>query len=40
LLLALLAGNNPRQALLGALLTAAGLPVYFIFFRKRNPGGD
>jgi APA family basic amino acid/polyamine antiporter len=36
LLLALLAGNNPRQALLGALATAAGLPVYLILFRGRR----
>ncbi len=40
LLLALLAGNNPRQALLGAAVTAAGLPVYLVFFRKRNPRGN
>jgi len=36
LLLALLAGNNPGRALVGALVTAAGLPVYFIFFRGRH----
>jgi hypothetical protein len=36
LLLALLAGNNPRRALLGLLVTAAGLPVSLIFFRQRK----
>jgi APA family basic amino acid/polyamine antiporter len=36
-LLILLAGNNPRQALLGSLVTLAGLPVYFLFFRGRKP---
>jgi basic amino acid/polyamine antiporter, APA family len=40
LLLVLLAGNNPRQAVLGALATAAGLPVYFIFFRGRRRVND
>ncbi|MGH9902759.1 MAG: APC family permease [Pyrinomonadaceae bacterium] len=32
-LLVLLAGNNPRQALLGAAVVALGLPVYYLFFR-------
>jgi APA family basic amino acid/polyamine antiporter len=36
LLLGLLAGHNPRQALLGLLVTSAGLPVYLIFFRQRK----
>jgi APA family basic amino acid/polyamine antiporter len=36
-LLILLAGNNPRQALLGSLVTLAGLPVYFLLFRGRKP---
>ncbi|HWS55964.1 MAG TPA: amino acid permease [Pyrinomonadaceae bacterium] len=38
LLVVLLAGNNPRRALLGAAVTAAGLPLYLIFFRGRNTG--
>jgi APA family basic amino acid/polyamine antiporter len=40
LLLALLAGNNPKQALLGLGATAMGLPVYYIFFRGRAPRDD
>jgi basic amino acid/polyamine antiporter, APA family len=39
LLVVMLAGDNPRQALLGASATAAGLPVYFIFFRGRGRAG-
>jgi APA family basic amino acid/polyamine antiporter len=35
LMLALLGGSNPKQALLGACVVAAGLPVYYIFFRRR-----
>jgi basic amino acid/polyamine antiporter, APA family len=36
LLLVLLGGNNPRQALLGLGVTALGLPVYRIIFRGRD----
>ncbi len=36
LLLVLLGGNNPWQALLGLSVTALGLPVYYIFFRGRK----
>ena len=39
LLVVMLAGDNPRQTLLGAAATAAGLPVYFIFFRGRGRAG-
>jgi APA family basic amino acid/polyamine antiporter len=35
-LLVLLAGNNPRQALLGSVVTLAGLPVYYLLFRGRR----
>jgi APA family basic amino acid/polyamine antiporter len=34
-LLFLLAGNNPRQALAGVAVVALGLPVYYLFFRRR-----
>jgi APA family basic amino acid/polyamine antiporter len=34
LLLFLLASNNPKQACLGVLMVAAGLPVYYLVFRK------
>jgi APA family basic amino acid/polyamine antiporter len=36
LLLVLLALNNPKQALLGAAVVAAGLPVYYLFFRTKS----
>jgi APA family basic amino acid/polyamine antiporter len=36
LLLVLLGGNNPRQALLGLGVTALGLPVYHLIFRGRK----
>ena len=35
LLLVLLAGNNPRQVALGVGVVALGLPVYYLFFRRR-----
>jgi basic amino acid/polyamine antiporter, APA family len=35
-LLILLAGNNPKQALLGAVVVALGAPVYYLFFRKKQ----
>jgi APA family basic amino acid/polyamine antiporter len=34
-LLVLLAGHNPKQAVLGAAVVALGVPVYYLFFRKR-----
>ena len=34
ILLALLGANNPQQALLGVLVVALGLPVYFLLFRR------
>lgn len=40
LLLLLLAGNSPRQALLGTGIVALGLPVYFILFRGKNLSRD
>jgi APA family basic amino acid/polyamine antiporter len=36
LLLVLLAGNNPTQAVLGSAVVAAGLPVYHFFFRNKT----
>ena len=36
-LLVLLGGNNPGQALRGVAAAATGLPVYYIFFRRRRP---
>ena len=36
-LLLLLASGSPRQALLGVAAVAAGLPVYYIFSRRRRP---
>ena len=33
-LLVMLAGNNPTQALLGVGVVALGIPVYYLFFRK------
>ena len=35
LMLVLLAGNNALQAMLGVLVVLLGLPVYYLFFRKR-----
>ena len=35
LLLFLLGGNNPKQALLGVAVVALGLPVYYLLFRRR-----
>jgi APA family basic amino acid/polyamine antiporter len=35
-LLFLLAGQNPKHALLGVLVVALGLPVYYFFFRGRS----
>jgi APA family basic amino acid/polyamine antiporter len=45
LLLVLLGGHNPVQALLGTAVTAAGLPIYYLLFRrassaKREGGGN
>ncbi|HEX8163627.1 MAG TPA: amino acid permease [Pyrinomonadaceae bacterium] len=39
-LLALLAGGNPRQSLLGVAVVAAGLPVYYLLFRRKLVAGD
>ncbi|HEX7176436.1 MAG TPA: amino acid permease [Pyrinomonadaceae bacterium] len=39
LLLLLLGGNNPKQAFLGVAVVAAGLPFYWLVFR-RAPGGS
>jgi APA family basic amino acid/polyamine antiporter len=36
-LLVLLAMGSPRQALLGVLVVALGLPVYYLLFRGRAP---
>lgn len=36
LVLFLLGINNPRQAVLGVLVVALGVPVYFLFFRSRQ----
>ena len=36
LLLILLALDNPKQALLGSAVVALGLPVYYLFFRRRS----
>jgi basic amino acid/polyamine antiporter, APA family len=35
-LLVLLAAGRPRESLLGAAVTAAGLPVYFLIFRRKQ----
>jgi hypothetical protein len=35
-LLFLLASNNPREAALGGVVVALGLPVYVLGFRKGN----
>lgn len=37
LLLVLLAGNNPKQALLGSIAVALGIPFYYLLFRDRLP---
>ena len=34
-LLFLLGGHNPKQAILGVAVVALGLPVYYLLFRKR-----
>jgi APA family basic amino acid/polyamine antiporter len=36
LLLVLLGGNNPKQALLGVAVVAAGLPFYYLVFRRAS----
>jgi len=36
LLLFLLGGHNPGQAILGICVVALGLPVYYLLFRHRN----
>ncbi len=36
LLLVLLGGNSPRQALLGVAVVALGAPIYHLFFRKNR----
>ncbi|GAC1446694.1 MAG: amino acid permease [Pyrinomonadaceae bacterium] len=36
LLLALLVMNNPKQSLLGALVTALGIPIYQMLFARKN----
>lgn len=36
LLLILLGGGNPKKAFLGAAVVLAGLPVYYLIFRRRN----
>jgi APA family basic amino acid/polyamine antiporter len=38
LVLVLLGGNNPKQALLGVAVVAWGLPVYLLVFRKKRFG--
>jgi APA family basic amino acid/polyamine antiporter len=38
LLLVLLASNNPQQVALGVGVVALGLPVYYLFFRRRFVG--
>jgi basic amino acid/polyamine antiporter, APA family len=35
-LLVLLAGNSPKQALLGSAAVALGIPFYYLLFRKRS----
>lgn len=35
LLLVMLAGNNPKQALSGVAVVALGVPVYYLFFRRQ-----
>ena len=39
LLLVMLAANSPREALLGSAVVTAGLPVYYLLFRRRPSGG-
>ena len=36
LLLVLLAGNNPKQALLGVAIVALGAPVYYLIFSRQE----
>jgi APA family basic amino acid/polyamine antiporter len=38
LLLVLLGGNNPKQAFLGVVVVALGLPVYLLVFRNKRLG--
>ncbi|HVF51643.1 MAG TPA: amino acid permease [Pyrinomonadaceae bacterium] len=38
LLLCLLGANNPKQALLGVAVVAAGLPFYYLIFRRTQAG--
>ncbi len=40
LLLFLLAGNNPRQALLGAVIVLLGAPVYYLIFHQERKTSD
>lgn len=40
LLLILLAGGNPRQSALGVAVVAAGLPVYYLLFRRKFIAAD
>jgi multisubunit Na+/H+ antiporter MnhB subunit len=35
LLLVLLVGNNPIQALLGVAVVSSGIPIYYLVYRKR-----
>jgi APA family basic amino acid/polyamine antiporter len=37
LLLFLLGGHNPKQAIMGVAVVAMGLPVYYLLFRRRTP---
>jgi APA family basic amino acid/polyamine antiporter len=39
LLLMLLASGNPRQSLLGVVVVASGLPVYYLVFRRQSLAG-
>jgi hypothetical protein len=36
LLLALLGGNNPKQAALGVAVVSLGLPFYLLVFRRKR----
>jgi hypothetical protein len=40
LLLLLLGANNPKQAFLGVAVVGAGLPFYWLVFRRRAGGSE
>lgn len=40
LLLVLLGGNSPRESFMGVAVVALGIPVYYLFFRRKVEGSE